>query len=154
MASLLELSGRLVGELRLLGGPPDIARTAPAQRVGRSLASLIVLGEERERRRRQQVHAEALARSNELKTALLRAVSHDLRSPLMAITTAAGGLRYADLDEDDRELLQTISEQSDRMSRMIDDLLDLSRLTGGGARAAPPTGSTPASWPRRRSRSR
>jgi len=133
---LLELSGRLVGELRLVGGPPDVAQSAPAERVGRSLASLIVLGEERERRRGQQVHAEALARSNELKTALLRAVSHDLRSPLMAITTAAGGLRYADLDEDDRELLQTISEQSDRMSRMIDDLLDLSRLTAGALEPA------------------
>ena len=132
----LELSGRLVGELRLVGGAPELARSAPALRVGRSLASLIVLGEERERRRRQQVQAEALARSNELKTALLRAVSHDLRSPLMAITTAAGGLRYAELDEDDRELLQTISEQSDRMSRMIDDLLDLSRLTAGALEPA------------------
>src|SRR6185312_6827422 len=94
---------------------------------------------ERERRLQQQVQAEALARSNELKTALLRAVSHDLRSPLMAITTAAGGLRYAGLDEEDRELLETITEQTDRMNRMIENLLDLSKLQAGAA-------STRADW--------
>ena len=81
------------------------------------------------------MHAEALSRSNELKTALLRAVSHDMRSPLMAITTAAGGLRYAGLDEDDRELLQTITDQSTRMNRMIENLLDLSKLQAGAVAA-------------------
>jgi two-component system, OmpR family, sensor histidine kinase KdpD len=98
-------------------------------------AGLIALGEERERRLQQQVQAEALSRSNELKTALLRAVSHDMRSPLMAITTAAGGLRYARLDGDDRELLETITDQSSRMSRMIENLLDLSKLQAGAAAA-------------------
>ena len=86
---------------------------------------------ERERRIREQVAADTLARSNELTTALLRAVTHDLRSPLTAITTAAGGLGYAGLDAEERELLDTISDQSAGMSRMIDDLLDLSRLRAG-----------------------
>jgi two-component system sensor histidine kinase KdpD len=54
-----------------------------------------------------------------------------MRSPLMAITTAAGGLRYAGLDEDDRELLETITDQSARMNRMIENLLDLSKLQAG-----------------------
>ena len=81
------------------------------------------------------MQAEALSRSNELKTALLRAVSHDMRSPLMAITTAAGGLRYADLADDDRELLETITDQSERMSRMIENLLDLSKLQAGAVAA-------------------
>jgi two-component system sensor histidine kinase KdpD len=89
------------------------------------------LGEERERRIREQLAAGTLARSNELATALLRAVTHDLRSPLTAITTAAGGLGYADLDAEERELLETIADQSASMSRMIDDLLDLSRLRAG-----------------------
>ena len=75
-----------MGELRLIDAPPDALDTPAAARIGRSLAGLIALGEERERRLQQQVQAEALRRSNELKTALLRAVSHDLRSPLMAIT--------------------------------------------------------------------
>ena len=127
----LEFNGRWMGELRLIDMPRDALEQPAAQRIGRSLAGLIALGEERERRLEQQVQAEALARSGELKTALLRAVSHDMRSPLMAITTAAGGLRYAPLDEDDRELLQTITDQSTRMSRMVENLLDLSKLQAG-----------------------
>jgi two-component system sensor histidine kinase KdpD len=131
----LEFNGRWMGELRLIESPAGALETPAAQRIARSLAGLIALGEERERRLEQQVQAEALSRSNELKTALLRAVSHDMRSPLMAITTAAGGLRYAGLDEDDRELLQTITDQSNRMNRMIENLLDLSKLQAGAVAA-------------------
>jgi two-component system, OmpR family, sensor histidine kinase KdpD len=127
----LELADRTLGELRLSGCPPDALESPAAQRIARSLAGLMALGEERERRQNEQVHAAALARSNELKTALLRAVSHDLRSPLAAITTSAGGLRYAQLDAEERELVETISEQGARMSRMIENLLDLSRLQAG-----------------------
>ncbi len=131
----LDFNGRRLGELRLIESPPGALDTPAAHRIARSLAGLIALGEERERRLQQQVQAEALSRSNELKTALLRAVSHDMRSPLMAITTAAGGLRFAGLDEDDRELLQTITDQSSRMNRMIENLLDLSKLQAGAVAA-------------------
>ncbi|HUZ84831.1 MAG TPA: ATP-binding protein, partial [Gaiellales bacterium] len=129
----LVLNGRWMGELRLIDAPAGVAESPEATRIGRSLAGMIALGDERERRIRQQVQTEALNRSNELKTALLRAVSHDLRSPLMAITAAAGGLRYADLDGDERELLRSITEQGERMRRMIENLLDLSRLQAGAA---------------------
>jgi two-component system, OmpR family, sensor histidine kinase KdpD len=135
----LDFNGRRMGELRMIEAPPGALQTPASERVGRGLAGLIALGEEREHRLRQQVQAEALSRSDELKTALLRAVSHDLRSPLMAITTAAGGLRYAGLDDDDRELLETITEQTDRMNRMIENLLDLSKLQAGAV-------STRADW--------
>ena len=84
---------------------------------------------------REQVNAEALLRSDELKTALLRAVSHDLRSPLQAIAAASGGLRFAALDDDEQELLDTIGAESSRMTRMVENLLDLSRLNAG---AMPP----------------
>ncbi len=131
----LDFNGRWMGELRLIECPPGALEAPAAQRIARSLAGLIALGEERERRLQQQVQAAALARSNQLKTALRRAVSHDMRSPLMAITTAAGGLRYAGLDEDDRELLQTITDQSTRMNRMIENLLDLSKLQAGAVAA-------------------
>jgi len=127
----LELADRTLGELRLTGCPPGTLDSPAAHRIARSLSGLIALGEERERRLNEQVHAAALARSNELKTALLRAVSHDLRSPLAAITTSAGGLRYAQLDAEERELVETISEQGARMSRMIENLLDLSRMQAG-----------------------
>ena len=131
----LEFNDRWMGELRLIDVPPGALEQVAAGRIARSLAGLIALGEERERRLQQQVAAEALSRSNELKTALLRAVSHDMRSPLMAITTAAGGLRYAGLEDDERELLETITDQSARMSRMIENLLDLSKLQAGAVSA-------------------
>jgi len=131
----LELNGRRIGELRLTGGDPELKSSAASTRVARQLAGLIALGEEREQRIREQVHAEALLRSDELKTALLRAVSHDLRSPLQAIAAASGGLRFAALDDDEQELLDTIGAESGRMSRMIENLLDLSRLNAG---ALPP----------------
>ncbi|HET7429789.1 MAG TPA: ATP-binding protein [Gaiellales bacterium] len=135
----LVFNDRWMGELRMIETPQDALDTAAAERVARSLAGLIALGEERERRIHQQVQAEALSRSDELKTALLRAVSHDLRSPLMAISTAAGGLRYAGLDDEDRELLETITEQTGRMNRMVENLLDLSKLQAGAV-------STRADW--------
>jgi len=129
----LEVAGARVGELRLIGCPPGALETPAADRIGRAVGSLILLARERDRHVAERVEAEALRRSNALKTVLLRAVSHDLRSPLMAITAAAGGLQYANLDEDERELLRTIAEQGDRMSRMVENLLDLSRLQAGAA---------------------
>lgn len=133
----LELNGRLIGELRLSGGGPELLSLPASARVARQLAGLIALGEERERRMREQVNAEALLRSDELKTALLRAVSHDLRSPLQAIAAASGGLRFAALDDDEQELLDTIGAESGRMSRMIENLLDLSRLNAAALPPAP-----------------
>ena len=81
--------------------------------------------------------AEALRRSDTVKTAVLRAVSHDLRSPLTAIRTAAEGLRSGslELDEDDRVgLLETIGIETARLERLVSNLLDLSKLEAGAAR--------------------
>jgi two-component system sensor histidine kinase KdpD len=91
-------------------------------------------------RRRAFVAAEAdsLRRSDAAKTAVLRAVSHDLRSPLTAIRVAAGGLESGalDLDEEDRaSLLETIRLETARLERLVANLLDLSRLEAGAAPA-------------------
>ena len=68
-----------------------------------------------------------------VKTAVLRSVSHDLRSPLTAITTAAGGLTSDTLSPEAREeLTSVIALESVRLSRLVDNLLDLSRLQAGG----------------------
>jgi two-component system, OmpR family, sensor histidine kinase KdpD len=76
--------------------------------------------------------AEAARRADTAKTALLHAISHDFRSPLTAITTAASGLRQEALTSEDREgLLGAIEAESDRLARMVDDLLDLSRIEAG-----------------------
>ncbi len=115
---------------------------ARARRRAREAALLAeratTLADERERLAQEALEAEALRRADALKTALLRAVSHDLRTPLMAISTAAGALSRGDLaiDEADRdELLATILAASDRLDHLVVNLLDLSRLQAG---AAPP----------------
>jgi two-component system, OmpR family, sensor histidine kinase KdpD len=82
------------------------------------------------------VEAEAIRRSDTIKTAVLHAVSHDLRSPLTAIVAAASGLgnpevKLARADRDD--LVATIRAEAERLDRLVGNLLDLSRLRSGVA---------------------
>src|SRR5579859_5840414 len=82
----------------------------------------------------KEQEAAVARRSDEMKTALLRAVSHDLRTPLASIKASASGLRQPDADytEDDRaELLAAIEEESDRLDRLVGNLLEASRLEAG-----------------------
>jgi two-component system sensor histidine kinase KdpD len=84
--------------------------------------------------------AEALRRSDAVKTAVLHAVSHDLRSPLTAIRAASGGLESSSLelnDEDRAALLETIRLETARLERLVANLLDLSRLQAGAAQPQP-----------------
>jgi two-component system, OmpR family, sensor histidine kinase KdpD len=73
-------------------------------------------------------------RSDELKTALLRAVTHNLRTPLASIKASVSGLRQpsaAYTPEDRAELLAEIEEEADRLDRLVTNLLDASRLEAG-----------------------
>jgi two-component system sensor histidine kinase KdpD len=82
------------------------------------------------------VEAEAIRRSDAMKTAVLHAVSHDLRSPLTSIVAAASGLSNEDVrlsDADRRELISTIQSEAERLDRVVGNLLDLSRLRSGAA---------------------
>ena len=115
------------------GREPD---AAVRERLLPALASLVAVAVDRAELQREALEAEALRRSDAAKTALLRAVSHDLRSPLTAINAAASGLENATLrlrDEDRRALLATILEESARLGRLVENLLDLSRLQAGAA---------------------
>jgi two-component system sensor histidine kinase KdpD len=104
-------------------------RRPDLERLATSLARLVDLAVERERTSARAAEAEAARRADVAKTAVLHAISHDLRSPLTAIRTASEGLAAGELDADDeRELLQVIEEESDRLTRLVDDLLDLSRI--------------------------
>ena len=101
-----------------------------------SLAALLAVVAERSRLEGEALEAEALRRSDALKTALLRAVSHDLRSPLTAILASADALASPGLalGEDDRlELAQAIRGEATRLDRVVEQLLDLSRLEAGAA---------------------
>lgn len=103
-------------------------------RVVPALEALIGAARRREELESQVIETKALRRSNVVKTTLLRSVSHDLRSPLTAIATAAGGLHSPTLGDSGREeLAGVIVEESARLSRLVDNLLDLSRLESGAA---------------------
>jgi two-component system sensor histidine kinase KdpD len=89
---------------------------------------------DRERLRTQAAQAEALAEGNRMRTALLAAVSHDLRTPLASIKASASSLRQTDVqwsDADTAALLATIDDNADRLDALIGNLLDMSRLHTG-----------------------
>jgi two-component system sensor histidine kinase KdpD len=92
---------------------------------------------EHRRLREQAAQAEVLERTENTRTALLAAVSHDLRTPLAVIRTAVDGLGSpdVDLDREDRDVLTaTIADSTYRLERLIGNLLDLSRLQTGAVR--------------------
>ncbi len=92
---------------------------------------------EHRRLREQAAQAEVLERTESTRTALLAAVSHDLRTPLAVIRTAVDGLASPDveLDREDRDVLTaTIADSTYRLERLIGNLLDLSRLQTGAVR--------------------
>lgn len=73
-----------------------------------------------------------LAEGNTMRTAILRAVSHDLRTPLAGIKLAAGGLLQNGVSytpAEQRDLLETIDACSDRLDLLVGNLLDMSRIT-------------------------
>jgi two-component system sensor histidine kinase KdpD len=89
---------------------------------------------DRARAEHQAVAAARLEQGNRTRTALLAAVSHDLRTPLAAIKAAAGSLRSTDVTwsrEERAELLATVEDGADRMSRLVGNLLDMTRLQTG-----------------------
>jgi two-component system sensor histidine kinase KdpD len=107
---------------------------AVARRFLPSLAALLAVVAERSRLEGEALEAEALRRSDALKTALLRAVSHDLRSPLTAILASADALASPGLalEADDRlELAEAIHDEATRLDRVVEQLLDVSRLEAG-----------------------
>ncbi|MCU1503194.1 MAG: histidine kinase [Ilumatobacteraceae bacterium] len=94
----------------------------------------LALGLEARRLRHDAATVDALEQANELRTALLRAVSHDLRTPLASIKASVSGLLekrvpFSDADRD--ALLGTIDVAADRLDRVIGNLLDMSRLQAG-----------------------
>ena len=120
------IAGQLAAQLR------DRAREAAArERETRHLY------EERERLRQQANDAEVLRRADELKTALLGAVSHDLRTPLASIIASAGSLRQQDVEWTEAErasFLADIEGEARRLERIVANLLDLSRMESGTLR--------------------
>lgn len=120
------------GWLLVPTGLPAATRDHLHARVAPALEPVLAAAAERSRLEREVVETAALRQSDVAKTAVLRAVSHDLRSPLTAIVTAGEALRSAGLDASERdELASVVVDEGSRLSRLIEKLLDLSRLQAG-----------------------
>jgi K+-sensing histidine kinase KdpD len=104
------------------------------EQADRALAELAALARERDRMQEEMVEAEALRRSDELKTALLRSISHDLRTPLTSMIAGGAALGSATPTAEERaELSEAIVAEGERLSRLVENLLDMSRLEAGKA---------------------
>lgn len=106
--------------------------------VVQALAHEVTATLERARLAGEAEAAVTLQRADELKSALLSSVSHDLRTPLTAIKAAVSSLRddsVAWTDEDRAAFLESIESQTDRLTRTVANLLEMSRLETGAARA-------------------
>ena len=133
-AHALGAGGRRLGTIYLAGRRRGSA--GARKRLLPGLASLLGVAIDRERLAGEAVEAEALRRSDAIKTALLRTVSHDLRTPLMGILASASALARRDLtldDADRAELLETVLDEAHRLDKLVGNLLDLSRLQAGAA---------------------
>ena len=112
-------------------------RTLPPHdlRVLTAFATHLAVVLERQRLAGQAADAVRLEQGNKMRTALLAALSHDLRTPLAGVKAAVSTLRTADVswsDAERAELLEAIEESSDRLAAIIANLLDLTRLQTGG----------------------
>ncbi len=126
----LTASGRPVGLLHLWGA--DLSRHD--QDLLHTFANHMALALERAQLREQALRTELLEEVDRLQRALVGAVSHDLRTPLATIKASASTLRNADADvtpPDRDELLELIDNQTDRLDRLVTNLLDLSRVQAG-----------------------
>jgi len=115
--------------LRVTGQGPTATTALIAGFAAQAAAAL-----DRERLRTQASQAEALAEGNRMRTALLAAVSHDLRTPLASIKASVSSLRQTDVTwsaADQADLLATIEQNADRLDALIGNLLDMSRLHTG-----------------------
>lgn len=130
----VSVHGRRVGEIVLVRRAGADKFTAADDRLLSAVATQLCQTFERARLQREATEAEILRRTDELKTALLHAVSHDLRTPLASIITSAGSLRQQDVvwtQEERQDLASNIEEEAMRLNQIVGNLLDLSRIEGG-----------------------
>jgi two-component system sensor histidine kinase KdpD len=126
--------GARIGTLLVPAGLSSDVSANLRERVVPTLGALVAIAQRRDALQLQRVETEALRRSDEIKTALLRAVSHDLRTPLTSIVASGHALGAGTLSETERtELSETVVSQAGRLAGLVDKLLDLSRLQAGAA---------------------
>jgi two-component system sensor histidine kinase KdpD len=107
---------------------------AEDQRLVGAFAAQVAVVLDRIRLAEAAAAAKPLAETNQMRTALLAAVGHDLRTPLSAAKAAVSSLRSEDIDlteSDRRELLSAADESLDKLAALVENLLDMSRLQAG-----------------------
>jgi two-component system sensor histidine kinase KdpD len=96
-----------------------------------AVAYLVAIGVERARALEEASHTEAAHQSEVLKSALLDALAHDFRTPLTSIKAAATSLLGGDRCAEDRELMTIINEETDRLNRLVAEVLEMVRIEAG-----------------------
>lgn len=130
----VKVGERAVGELLLVraANTPEFSRSD--DRLLSAVAAQLGLAIEHNRLRREANQVEILRGADEMKTVLLRAVSHDLRTPLASIIAFAGSLRQTDVtwtEAEQRDFGEAIEQEARRLNRIVGHLLDLSRIGAG-----------------------
>jgi two-component system sensor histidine kinase KdpD len=127
-------SQRTIGAIGVKPSDPERFLEPEQRRLLETCASLIALSLERDQSVLEASEAQVRVQAEQMRNALLSSVSHDLRTPLAAISGAGSSLLEATPDQNGevrRELLQTIVEESRRLTRLVDNLLDMTRLSSG-----------------------
>ena len=127
----LSIQGRVVGMMTVANDTP-VKLDPPQRRFLDAISYYAALATDRVRLVAEAEHAEALREANRLKDIVLASVSHDLRTPLTTIKALA----QSEAMQGNRSAA-AIEEQADRLTRLVSDLLDLSRLKGGAFAATP-----------------
>jgi len=123
-----------VGTIALARSEGASVFTSSETRLLAAVAAQLGQAVERDRLRAEATETEVLRRTDELKTALLNAVSHDLRTPLASIIASAGSLRQSDVtwtEQERGEFAETIEQEAHRLNQIVGNLLDLSRMQSG-----------------------
>jgi two-component system sensor histidine kinase KdpD len=126
-------SQRTIGAVGVRSRDPERFQDPEQRRLLEICASLIALSLERDQSVLEAHEARLHAETEQLRSSLLSAVSHDLRTPLAAIAGASSSLLTNTLPESARvELLQSIVDESRRLTRLVENLLEMTRLQAGG----------------------
>ncbi|TME29155.1 MAG: GAF domain-containing protein, partial [Chloroflexi bacterium] len=116
----IKVGERRLGALVLLDPSQQFDTTD--NRLVSAAATQIGLAVDRDRLRKESTEAEILRRTDQLRAALLNAVSHDLRTPLAAIMASAGSLRQQDVawtEEERQSFAQAIEEEAEHLNRLV-----------------------------------
>ncbi len=124
----------VIGVLGVVPADPTRFVDPDQRQLLETFASQIASAVERAQLAERARNAQLRAESDQLRNALLSSVSHDLRAPLAVVAGAASTLLEGHRGSDDHELVETIAEEAERLSRLVENLLAMTRLESGAVK--------------------